>query len=495
MQEKNYILEMKGIDKSFGSNKVLSNVDLNLKKGEVLGLIGENGAGKSTLIKILGGIYTKDAGEIYIEGEKVEMTDVVTAQKHGVRILHQELVLVPGTSIAENIFIGNTPSKNGFVDFEYINKRTKELLNEFGIKHEPTQLVGTLTIAEQQMVEVIKAIAFDTKVIVMDEPTSSLAEKECKVLFETIKDLQKRGISIIYISHRMSELNEVADRVTVLRDGKSVATKEMSNTNLDELISLMVGREISNYYVKDSVPQEEVVLSVKGLTNSYIRNVSFDLHKGEILGFSGLVGAGRTETVRAIYGIDPLVEGKIYLHGKEITLGKPANAIKNGISLVPEDRRGSGFIPEQSIKWNLVLKVLDRFIKGVSVDKKKEREIAQKQWDNLSIRAENEDTKVVELSGGNQQKVVIGCCLASDPNIIILDEPTRGVDVGAKAEIYKIINGLAKEGASVIFISSDMPEIINMCDRVIVMAEGEVTAELTGLDINQETIMKNAVLI
>ena len=486
---------MNGIHKSFPGVHALDNVHLDLYPGEVHALLGENGAGKSTLIKVLGGIYTKDEGEILIDGKKVEINSVKDAEKYGISIIHQEIVLVPEMSISDNIFLGKEEGSSFMISRAAMEKKTQELLDSFNMGLKATQLVSSLNIAQQQMVEIIRSTFSEAKIIVMDEPTSSLSDKEVDALFNTIRDLKKQGIGIIYISHRMSELDQIADRVSVYRDGKYIATKTVKDTTVDELITLMVGRQMGNYYNRDYNECKETILEVRNLSNKNVHNVSFELKKGEILGFAGLVGAGRTETMRAIFGMDPKDSGEILIEGKPVNITSSKDALAAGIGLVPESRREEGIFPDQSIKFNETMKVLSEFIKNMRVDAKKETEIAQKYADELSVKAPGLYTLVGNLSGGNQQKVVIASWLAAKPKILIMDEPTRGIDIGAKAEIYAIMNELAKTGVSIIMVSSELPEVIGMSDRVVVMRSGEISAVLDRSEADQVTIMKNAVNI
>lgn len=486
---------MKNIHKKFPGVYALKGVDFDLKAGEIHALLGENGAGKSTLIKILGGIYPKDEGSIEIDGLPVTVDSVAAARRAGVRIIHQELVLAPTISIAENVFLGNEPVKYGLVDFAYIRKETQKMLDSFGIKHRADEDLSGLTVAEQQLVEIVKAISFNAKIIVMDEPTSSLSDRECDVLFDRMKLLKNHGIGIIYISHRMAELNIIADRVTVLRDGNFIGTRAMKKTSTDELITMMVGREISNYYQRDYCSSNEVVLEVQNLCTDYIEDVSFTLKKGEILGFSGLMGSGRTETMRAVFGIDKIKSGKIFLEGKEIGIKSVADAMRHGISLVPEDRKLNGIIPQESIMFNLSLKVLFEFIRGIFVDGKKEHVITARYFDELAVKAPSMQGMVGNLSGGNQQKVVVASWLATNPKVLIFDEPTRGIDIGAKNEIYGIMNKLAKSGMAIIMVSSEMPEVLNMSDRIAVMRGKKLSGFLGREEATQEAIMQMAVLL
>lgn len=491
-----YLLEMKNIHKRFPGVHALKGVSLQLKEGEVHALLGENGAGKSTLIKVLGGIYEKDEGEILIQGSPVEIKNVEQARKAGVSIIHQELVLVPYLTVAENIFLGRElRKKNGFIDHSAMLRETQKALDDFGLDLSPNALIANLNIAQQQMVEIVKAVSFNSRIIVMDEPTSSLSDKEVEALFENIRKLTARNIGIIYISHRMSELQEIADRVTVMRDGEYIDTREVSVTSNDELVSLMVGRQLDNYYTRTFNECGEVVLEVKNLCTEKIHDVSFDLKKGEILGFAGLVGAGRSETMQAIFGLDKVLSGSVKLNGQELA-GKSAEVIlESGISLVPEDRKNEGIFPSMSISFNMTLKVLRDFIKGIHVDRGKEEEIVKKYFNALSVKAPGSETSIGSLSGGNQQKVIIGSWLASNPKVLILDEPTRGIDVGSKSEIYAIMNELAKSGVSIVMVSSELPEILNMSDRVIVMRSGRISGILEREEATQEKIMQCAVNI
>lgn len=487
------LLEMKHILKRFPGVLALDGASLELKAGEVHALLGENGAGKSTLIKILGGIYSMDEGEIRIEGKPVTINTVDDAKDNCISIIHQELVLVPYLTVAENIFLGREPRKRGLVDFGKMYADTARMLTEYGLQLEPEALVANLTIAQQQMVEIVKAISFHAKIIVMDEPTSSLADKEVEALFNNIRQLTAQGIGIIYISHRMSELEIIADRVTVMRDGKNVGTKRISETTNDELIAMMVGRSMDNYYIRTFNECKETVLRVENLCSDKIHDVSFELKKGEILGFSGLMGAGRSETMKAIFGIDRITGGTIELEGKPIAVKNAAQMIQAGISLVPENRRDESIIPVKPVRFNLTLKVLHEFIRGVFVNDAREREISSKYIRSLSVRTPGDETEMRSLSGGNQQKVVIGSWLATNPKVLILDEPTRGVDVGAKSEIYMIMNELAKQGVSIIMVSSELPEVLNMSDRVAVMCDGTITKILDRSEATQEIIMRHAV--
>ena len=485
-----YLLEMKGICKSFPGVKALQNVDLQLKAGEVHALLGENGAGKSTLIKVLGGIYHAEEGEIIIDGQKVNIDGVVAARHAGISIVHQELVLVPYMTVAENIFLGREPGTKMNVDRRKMVEEAQKLLDTNEMHIDANMLVERLTIAQQQMVEIVKAISFNSKILVLDEPTSSISDKEVGFLFNTMRNLTKAGVGIIYISHKMSELAEICDRVTVMRDGQTVGTKVVKETTTDDLIALMVGRELTNYYTRDYLEPGEVILKCEHISDGKMaKDASFQLHKGEIIGFAGLVGAGRSETMKAIFGLAPHATGDVYVKGEKVKIKSPIDALKYGIALVPENRKEEGLYKVQSVRFNSTIEVLGSFIRHLHVDGKKEEEITQKYIDMMKTKTPSQDQIIGNLSGGNQQKVIIGRWLATEPDILILDEPTRGVDVGAKAEIYAIMNELVKQGMSIIMISSELPEIINMSDRIYVMNEGRVTGCLDHDTVTQESIM------
>lgn len=485
------LLEMKHIRKEFPGVLALKDVSFELRAGEVHALLGENGAGKSTLIKILGGIYNKDSGEILIDEQPVSINSVADAHRLGISVIHQELVLVPHMSVAENIFLGREPMKGPrFVDFKKMQEDAQKLLDSFDLDIQSDTQVSALSIAQQQIVEIIKALSFNAKILVMDEPTSSLTEKDVDFLFDNIRKLKKAQVGIIYISHRMSELNQIADKITVIRDGEYIGTKGVKETTTDELISMMVGRKLTNYYTRTFGNPTEKVLEVKNLSSGQLlKDISFHLFSGEILGFAGLVGAGRSEVMRCIFGLDSYHEGQILLHNEEVKISSPEEAIRRGIGLVPESRKREALFLAQSVKYNITIKALGEFIRGIHVNNTRETEITKNYVDKMEIKTPSFQQTVGNLSGGNQQKVVIGRWLATNPRILILDEPTRGVDVGAKAEIYSIMNELVKEGVAIIMISSELPEVINMSDRVVVMSGGRITGCLSREGLTQEKIM------
>lgn len=491
------LLRMVGISKSFGSNQVLTNVNLELRKGEVLSLLGENGAGKSTLIKILGGIYGCDGGAIYIEGEKKLMKTSAVSQECGIRIIHQEIVLVPHRTIAANIYLGREPKNRlGMVDYKKMAANAKAVMKEYDIDLDPDQNVHELSIGQQQQVEIIKAVSANAKIVVMDEPTSSLTEKETASLFRIIHRLKERGVGIIYISHRIEELFEICDRVMVLRDGVAVDTLPIKATDRDHLVSLMVGRKLEKYYIRTKHEFLGEALKVVELRHKkYFRSINFHVNYGEIIGFSGLMGAGRSEVMKTIFGIFAKESGNIFLDGKEIQIKKPSDAMKAGIAYVPENRKTEGLILMNHVKFNMGIANLEKLVKGIRVENKTWDAIVDHYVSSLHIKVSSPRQNTGRLSGGNQQKVVLGKWLSREPKVIILDEPTRGIDVGSKAEIYEIINNLAGKGAAVILVSSDLPEIINMCDRVYVMAEGRITGELNADEITQEKIMHFSTIV
>lgn len=483
-------LSMKDISKSFSGVSALRNVHLDVNAGEVHALMGENGAGKSTLMKILAGLYSADTGEVYINNEQVHISNPVDARNYGINFIHQEICLAENMTIAENLYLGMEKEKGLFLDKKAMVEFTQKHLDIMGLNLHADMKVNELSIAQQQMVEIARALFFDAKLVVMDEPTSSLTNKEVDSLFEQIEILRKKNVSIIYISHRMEEIFKIADRVTVLRDGEFVGCKRIDELSNDELISMMVGRELQNNGVKEKVRGGEDILEVKHLTNSRIHDINFSLRKGEILGFAGLVGAGRTELAQALYGIDKY-EGEILLNGELIHNKSVSDALENRIVLVPEDRKKFGLITSLDVKFNLTLAVLKQFIKGCHVDKKREHDIINEYSNKLAIKMSGPNQICASLSGGNQQKVVISKWLALHPAVIIMDEPTRGIDVGAKDEIYNLILKLASEGISIIFISSELPEILKLSSRIAVMYEGHLQTILDTEDKNvtQEEIM------
>ncbi|GKH52365.1 monosaccharide-transporting ATPase [Eubacteriales bacterium] len=486
-------LEMAHITKKFSGVTVLKDVHLDIEAGEVHALMGENGAGKSTLMKILAGIYACDEGEIRINGETVVIHDTIAARNQGINFIHQEICLAENMSIAENLYIGMEIKKGLFLDKKKMVEITQEHLNALGLDLDANTQVSTLSIAQKQMVEIARALFFDAKLVVMDEPTSSLTNKEVDSLFEQVELLKQKQVAIVYISHRMEEIFKIADRVTVLRDGQYIGTKNICDIDMQKLISMMVGRGISQERM--DVPNgSDSILQVRNFCNRYLKDVSFDLKRGEVLGFAGLVGAGRTELAYAIFGIDPLDSGELILDGKKVVHKSPQDSIRNGVVLVPEDRKQYGLVTSLSVKFNLTLPILYKFIKGIRVDTEKERKIIDNYANKLAIKMSGVDQICAGLSGGNQQKVVISKWLASEPSVIILDEPTRGIDIGAKQDIYNLIKELAEQGLSIILISSELPEILKMSSRVAVMHEGELEHIFESVEgVTQEQIMYYAV--
>lgn len=490
------VLEMRSISKSFGGVQALNGLHFELKKGEIHALLGENGAGKSTLIKVLGGIHKPDQGQILIDGQVVNIEKVQDAQACGIGIIHQEIVLVPHLTVAENIFLGREPlTKFGFKDTAKMNEQAQRMVEELGLNIDVRRKVHELTIAQQQLVEITKAVSFDIKILVMDEPTSSLTEKDVQQLFKTMERLRQNQISIIYISHRFEELFAMTDRITVIRDGTYVGTTITKDTTTDDLVRMMVGRSIEKLYTRTPADIEKrEVLRVENLSKENVfKNVSFKVYAGQIVGFSGLVGAGRSELMQAIFGAHSYDEGKVYLHGKEIQVKSCIDAIDRGIAMVPEDRKDQGLVLKNSVGFNLTLANLKNLMQNrLFISEAKRKKSIDQYVKDLRVKTASADAVVSSLSGGNQQKVVLAKWLSIQPDLLILDEPTRGVDVGAKSEIYAIINRLANEGLGIILVSSDLPEIINMADTVCVMKEGELVKQLQKDEITQETIMSYA---
>lgn len=492
------LLKVEGISKSFPGVKALSDVHFDVHAGEVLALVGENGAGKSSLMKILSGIYEKDAGTIYLEGREVDIDGPRSAQELGIVIVHQEMNLMPHLTVAQNIYIGREPRRFGFVDERALNRKARELLDRLGIKEiSATNLVENLTVAKQQMVEIAKALSYDAKVVIMDEPTSALTSNETDTLFRLIAELKATGIGIIYISHRMEELKRIADRITVLRDGNYISTVDIGSVTQHEVIKMMVGREI-NENVRPVVPSggsdDSVVLRVSGLsTKKVLRDVSFELRRGEILGFSGLMGAGRTELARAIIGADRITAGQISINGRDVTIRQPADAVRHGIGYLSEDRKQLGLLLDRDVNTNVLLSSLGSYVGPLGFMKTGQGASRSKQYvESLRIKTPSIYATTKNLSGGNQQKVVIAKWLARDCDILIFDEPTRGIDVGAKEEIYRLLNELVERGKSIIMISSELPEVLRLSHRILVMASGRITGELTSEDADQEQIMDYA---
>ena len=489
------ILTMKGIDKSFPGVHALDHVDLEIRKGEVLALMGENGAGKSTLMKVLTGIYTKDSGTITYEGKEVEFHNTREAQDAGIVIVHQELNMLSHLTVAQNIFIGREPKKGFGIDDKKMVEESRKLFQRLNIDIDPTETMGNLTVGKQQMCEIAKAISHQAKVIIFDEPSAALTESEIEELFKIIRDLRDQQLGIVYISHRMDEIKVITDRVTVMRDGTYVGTLITKECTKEDIINMMVGRVIyEDPKTESTVPKgAPVVLKVENLNaGKMVQNVSFELRKGEILGFSGLMGAGRTETARALFGADPKESGDIYINGQKVIINNPQDAVKHGIGYLSEDRKRYGIVVQKTVAENTTMADLDEFTNGIFINKKKENEVAQKYVESLATKTPSVDQLVVNLSGGNQQKVVIAKWLTRNCDILIFDEPTRGIDVGAKNEIYKLMNRLAAEGKAIIMISSEMTEILRISDRIVIMCEGKITGELDISEATQENIMNLA---
>lgn len=493
MEKKKIALELKHISKSFPGVKALDDVSFAVEEGSVHILVGENGAGKSTLIKIINGMYTADQGELCVFGEKITTHNPRYMKEIGIATIHQELNPVPDLTIAENIFLGRVPTRGPkIVDKKRMVKDAQKLIDDLGFHYDARRIMRSLTVSDMQIIEIIKAISVNAKVIIMDEPTSSITESEVAVLHEQIHKLRKMGISIIYISHKLEEIRQVGDRVTVIRDGRVISSHGVDELTTEEIITKMVGRRMDHVYPVKESGIGKALFEVKNFTQPKIfHNVTFTLHKGEILGMAGLVGAGRTEVVRAIFGLDPHETGELYINGRQIEIRKVSDAIKEGIIMLSEDRKLEGLVLIRSIAENIGLPNLKRY-RGFLLNKKLERQDAEEMKKKLAIKTPTIHTEAQSLSGGNQQKVVIAKWLLQDPLVFIMDEPTRGIDVGAKYEIYKIMCDLAAQGAGVIMISSELPEIIGVCDRTLVMAEGRITGEVARKDFSQERIMSFA---
>jgi len=486
------LLTMKNIKKSFSGVAALKNAELELNKGEVVALMGENGAGKSTLMKILTGIYSKDEGTVTFEGKEVEYKSVSESEEAGIAIVHQELNMMNDLTVAQNLFIGKERKKGIFIDDAKMAEDAKELFKKLNVDINPNVKIGSLTVGKQQMVEIAKAISTNAKVIVFDEPTAALTDSEIEELFKVINDLRDKGTGIIYISHRMDEINVISDKVIVMRDGEYVGTLVTKECTKDDIIKMMVGRTVfMEPKTKSDVSADaEVVLRCENLNRGkHVKNVSFELRKGEILGFSGLMGAGRTEVARLIFGADPMDSGKIFIHGKEVSIKSTKDAVNAGIGYLSEDRKRYGLLVDKSVEENTCLSSLEKFTKGLFIDGSKSKAVSEKYVQELRTKTPSVTQIIKKLSGGNQQKVVIAKWLVKDSEILIFDEPTRGIDVGAKSEIYDLMERLVKEGKSIIMISSELPEVLRMSDRVVVMCEGRITGCLDISEASQEGIM------
>lgn len=491
------ILEVRSISKRFGGVRALDGVNFSVMPNEIHALLGENGAGKSTLMKIISGAYQKDAGEILINGRPVEIAKPLDAMKLGIAIIYQDLNLIPDLTVAENIFFGRLPHR-GFlhtIDVGRIRQAAGELLREINADIDPAAVVRDLTVADRQLVAIARALSFRPRLLIMDEPTASLSEHEVKVLFDVMRKLKSENAGVVFISHHLDEVFEIADRVTVLRDGQYVGTTPITEVNRETLVSMMVGRRVDTLYPKvhEPDPESDVVLEVDGLSlGNRLHNISFKLRRGEILGISGLVGASRSELLQCIFGAIPFTKGSIRLEGREVRFSSPNEAVEHGLALVPEDRGEQGLHLDMSVRENITLPHLKRFFQRLRMNRSAEREVSNSLIERLAIKTPDSEQLVAFLSGGNQQKVAIAKWLVSEPKVLILDEPTKGVDVGAKSEIHRLMSELAAKGVGIIMVSSDLPEVLGMSDRVLVMSDGAITAEFTRAEATPDKIMMAA---
>ena len=488
------ILKMEGIVKEFPGVKALDGVTLELYEGKVMGLMGENGAGKSTLMKILSGVYKKDGGKVYYKGNLEDIKDTKDAQNKGIAIIHQELNLINDITIGENIFLGREPKGSfGRINYSKLHEDATNLLRKFNMDCSSKELLGNLSVGQQQMVEIAKALSLNAQIIIMDEPTDALTDKETESFFKVINELKAEGKAIVYISHRLKEIFELCDYITVLRDGKYVGKEDVCNLDEDRMIEMMVGRKLTEQFPKVEVEKSEIILDVKNLNNEYVKDVSFNVRGGEVVGISGLMGAGRTELAKTIYGHIRKKSGEVYVKGRKVENKSAKDGLRNGIAYVSEDRKGDGLILGLSVKENMSISSLDKVSSMLKVNKQQELDKVKDYINKMNIKTPSENQMIKNLSGGNQQKVAIGKALMTNPEVLILDEPTRGVDVGAKKEIYDLINEFKKEGKAVIMISSEMPEILGLSDRILVLSEGKITGEFDIEDASQENILKCAV--
>lgn len=489
----NIKLRVSQIEKSFPGVKALDKIDFAVKKGTVHVLCGENGAGKSTLMKIINGIYQPDSGQIYIDEKPVTINNPIQARNLGISMIFQEMNYVPEMTVEENIFLGNLPvNKFGRVDWKEVRRHTKELLAAEKLPYSPTTLLKDLSVSDIQMLEIIKAISYKSDIIIMDEPTSAITQKEVEKLFVKINELKARGVCIIYISHKLDEIFQIADEITVFRDGAVVETHPKEELDIESVITLMVGRKLTNKYPKEDVQIGEDMLKVENLSGKQFHNVNFHVKKGEIVGFAGLMGAGRTEVMRSIFGLDPKTSGVIKIRGKEVIIKNVEQSINNGLVMLSEDRRRYGIIPIRSVRENTTLSFLQKVFYGLRYHKKVEQQVVSDIFGRMRVKTPTLETVIGSLSGGNQQKVVLAKWMIRNPDILILDEPTRGIDVGAKYEIYKLMTEFAKAGKVVIMVSSELPELMGMCDRMYVMNKGTIAGEIERKEFSQELIMKYA---
>jgi len=487
--DNNYILTLKNITKEFPGVKALDDVTINIERGTIHGLVGENGAGKSTLIKVLAGIYQPNKGEIILDGKPCRFNSPIEARRAGISVVHQEIKLAEPLSVAENMFLGNVQLKNGLVDWKGMRRRAREIVEDLGMDIDINAQVSSLTVAKKQIVEIMHAINNNSRILIMDEPSAVLTDRELEVMFRIVKQLRDKGITIIYISHRLDEIFGLCSNVSVLRDGCHIDTIPVASVDRQGLINMMVGREMGQEYPKEVGNVGGTILEVKNLSRGILQDISFEVKSGEVFGISGLVGAGRTELARAILGIDKPESGEVYVRGKKVHYRTFADAIRDGLGLIPEDRKLQGLVQIMSVKRNTTLVNMKRVLRAGVISSSLEEKLSKEYADKLHVVTPSMETEVQYLSGGNQQKVVIAKWLFQNSEILFLDEPTRGIDVGAKAEIYRLINRMAKEGKTIIMISSEMPELLGMCDRIMVMHEGHKMGELNAAEATQEKIM------
>lgn len=487
--DNNYILTLKNITKEFPGVKALDDVTINIERGTIHGLVGENGAGKSTLIKVLAGIYQPNKGEIILDGKPCRFNSPIEARRAGISVVHQEIKLAEPLSVAENMFLGNVQLKNGLVDWKGMRRRAREIVEDLGMDIDINAQVSSLTVAKKQIVEIMHAINNNSRILIMDEPSAVLTDRELEVMFRIVKQLRDKGITIIYISHRLDEIFGLCSNVSVLRDGRHIDTIPVASIDRQGLINMMVGREMGQEYPKEVGNVGGTILEVKNLSRGILQDISFEVKSGEVFGISGLVGAGRTELARAILGIDKPESGEVYVRGKKVHYRTFADAIRDGLGLIPEDRKLQGLVQIMSVKRNTTLVNMKRVLRAGVISSSLEEELSKEYADKLHVVTASMETEVQYLSGGNQQKVVIAKWLFQNSEILFLDEPTRGIDVGAKVEIYRLINRMAKEGKTIIMISSEMPELLGMCDRIMVMHEGHKMGELNAAEATQEKIM------